>query len=63
MFAFDLALGLGRGGVAQAEVVEPQRPAHLGERVGVVGEKEAVVVDVKPERASVGRKAAGRKSK
>jgi hypothetical protein len=30
MFAFDLALGLGRGGVAQADVVEPEGRAPIG---------------------------------
>lgn len=45
--AFDFAFGLGRGGVAQAEVVELERPAQLGEGVGIVREKEAVVIDVK----------------
>jgi hypothetical protein len=30
VFAFDFAFGLGRGGVAQADVIELERPAQLG---------------------------------
>lgn len=30
VFAFDFAFGLGRWGVAQADVVELERPAQLG---------------------------------
>jgi hypothetical protein len=37
--AFDFAFGLGRGGVAEADVVELERPAQLGESVGIMGEK------------------------
>lgn len=61
VFAFDFAFGLGRGGVAQADVVEFERPAELGQRVGILREKEAVVIDVKLERASVGEKGCGQK--
>src|SRR5207249_6695236 len=53
MFAFDFAFGLGRGGVAQADVVELERPAQLGEGVWLVREKDTVVIDVDLERASV----------
>ena len=53
MFPFDFALGLRRGGIAQADVVELERPAQLGQGVGIVGEKDAVVIHVELERASV----------
>ena len=57
--AFDFAFGLGRGGLAEAEVIELERPTELGERGGIVGEKEAVVIHVKTERAAVGQEGGG----
>ncbi len=63
VFPFDLALGLGRGGVVQTDVVEAQGPAQLREGVGIVVEKDAVVVDVELQGPPWARKAAGRKSK
>ena len=59
MFAFDLALGLGRGGIAQADVVELKGPAQLGQRLGIVREKDTVIIDVELERASVGQESGG----
>ena len=59
VFAFDFAFGLGRGGVAQADVVELERPAQLGERVGIVGEKEAVIINVELQEPSVSQKGGG----
>ena len=44
--AFNLALGLRSGGITQADVVKLERPAQLGEGVGIVGEKEAVIIDI-----------------
>ena len=61
VLAFDFAFGLGRGRVAQADVVELERPTQLGQGVGIAREKEAVVIDVKLERASVGEKGGGQK--
>jgi len=63
VFAFDFALGLGRGGVAQADVVELERPAQLGERVGILGEKEAVVIDVELQGPPVGQEGGGQEIK
>jgi hypothetical protein len=63
MFAFDFAFGLRRGGIEKADVIELERPAQLGEGVRIVSENDAVVIDIDLEWASVGRKAAGRKSK
>ncbi len=54
MFAFDLALGLGGGGVPQRDPVETQGPAQLGEALGNGGEEEAVVVDVEFQRQALG---------
>ena len=61
VFAFDFAFGLGGGRVAQADVVELERPTQLGQRVRIVCEKEAVVIDVKLERTSMGEKGGGQK--
>jgi hypothetical protein len=63
VFAFDFAFGVGRGGVAQADVVELERPAQWGERVWIVGEKEAVIINVALEGPSVGQKGGGQKAK
>ena len=42
--AFDFALGLGSGRVAQGDAVEVQGGSELGEGVGCVGEKEGVIM-------------------
>ena len=55
MFAFDFAFGLGRGGIAETDVIELERPAQLGQGVRIVGEKDTVVIDVDLERTSVGQ--------
>ena len=59
--AFDFAFGLGRGGIAEANVIELERPAQLRERVRIVREEEAVVIHVNLERASVGQESSGQK--
>ena len=43
VFAFDLSFGLGRRGIKEADVVELERPAQLGYRVGILGEENGVV--------------------
>ena len=53
MFAFDFALGLRRGGVAQADVVELERPAQLGQGIRIVREEDTVVIHVELQWASV----------
>jgi hypothetical protein len=58
-FAFDFAFGLGRGGGAQAAVVALERPAQLGGRVGIMGEKEAVLINGELPGPSVGQKGGG----
>jgi hypothetical protein len=52
--AFDFAFGLGRGGIEETDVIELERPAQLGEGVGIVREEDAVVIHVDLERAAVG---------
>lgn len=59
VFAFDFAFGLGRGGVDEADAVEVEGFAELGEGVGDVGEEEGVVVHVELERQAVFQKGGG----
>jgi len=54
VFAFDFALGLGGGGVTQADVIELEGPAQLGEGVGILGEEEAVVIDIQLQGPAMG---------
>ena len=56
--ALDFAFGLRGGGVAEADVVEAQGGAELGEGVRDAGEKEAVAVHVEGEREAVGEEGA-----
>ena len=57
--AFDLAFGLGRGGVAQGHAVEAERGPQLGEGVGGVGVEEGMVVHVERQGQAVGLENAG----
>ena len=59
MFAFDFAFSLRRGGIQETDVIELERPAQLGQGVGLVREKDTVVIDVDLERASVGLESGG----
>lgn len=59
--AFDFALGLGRGRVAQGHAVEVERGAQLGEGVRGVGEEEGVVVHVEGQGQAMGLEGAGEK--
>lgn len=59
VFAFDFAFGLRGRGVAQADVVELEGRAQLGEGVGIVREEDAVVIDVELQRASVCQEGGG----
>ena len=59
MFAFDFAFGLRCGRVIQADVVELERPAQLGQRVGHIGKEEAVVIDIELQRPPVRQKRGG----
>ena len=61
VFAFDLSFGLRRRGIKEADVVELERPTQLGEGVGIVREKDTVVIDVDLERTSVGQESDGQK--
>ncbi len=46
VFAFDFAVGLWGWGLAEADVVELENPAQLGQGIGGVGEENALVVDI-----------------
>jgi len=59
MGAFDFAFGLGGGGIEETDVIELERPPQLGQGVGIVREKDAVIIDVDLERASVGQESGG----
>jgi hypothetical protein len=48
--AFDFALGLRRGGVAQGDFVKAQRGTELGEGVRLLCEEKGVVIDIERER-------------
>ena len=59
MPAFDLAFGLGRGGVAQGDAMEVERGAQLSEGIGGVGVAEGMAVHVERQRQAVGLENAG----
>ena len=48
--AFDFALGLRGGRVAQGDFVKAQRPAELGEDGWLAGEKEGMIIHGERER-------------
>jgi hypothetical protein len=55
MFALDFSFGLGRWGIKEADVVELERRAKLGECLGILGEENGVIINVDLQRASVGQ--------
>ncbi len=59
VFAFGFAFGLGRGCIAEADVIELECPTQLGQSVWIVGEEQAVVIHVELELASVGQESRG----
>ena len=59
--AFDLAFGLGRGGVEQFDAVEVEGGTELGEGIGVVGVEEGVEVHIEGQGQAVGLEGAGKK--
>ena len=46
VLALDFSLGLRRWGIKEANVVELEGAAQLGERIGIVGEKHGMIIDV-----------------
>jgi len=59
VFALDFALGLRGWGIKEADVVELERPAELGQRVGILGEEDGVIIDVDLERSAVDQESGG----
>ncbi len=53
VFAFDFALGLGGGGIQEANVVKFEGGSQLRESVGIPGKKDGVVIDVNLQWAAV----------
>ena len=46
MFPLHFALGLGRWGVAEGDIIKLQRPAQLGQGFGDLGGKQAVIIHI-----------------
>lgn len=46
VFALDFSLGLGCWRIKEAYVVKLERPAELGERLGILREEHGVIIDV-----------------
>ena len=63
MSAFDFALGLRRGSVAQADVIKLEGPAQLRERVGLLSEENTVVIHVKLQWPAMSQEGGGEKIK
>jgi hypothetical protein len=57
MLALDFSFCLGRWGIKEADVVELERRAELGEGLGILGEENGVIIDIDLKRASVGQEA------
>jgi hypothetical protein len=59
VLALDFAFGLGRWSIKEANVVELQGGAQLGESFWVLSEEDAVIIDIELEWASVGQEGGG----
>jgi len=59
VFALDFAFGLGRWRIKEANVVELQGGAQLGESLWVLSEEDAVIIDIELKWASVGQEGGG----
>jgi hypothetical protein len=59
VFPLDFALGLGCGSIKEANIVELQCGAQLGESLRVLSEEDAVIIDIELEWASVGQEGGG----
>ena len=61
VLALDFPLGLGRWGIKEANVVKLEGRAELGQGVGILREKDGVIIDVDLERTPVGQEGGGKK--
>ena len=59
VLAFDFAFGLGRWGIKETDVVELERPTELSHRVGILREKDGVIIDVNLQRPAVDQEGGG----
>jgi hypothetical protein len=59
VFALDFAFGLGGWSIKETNVVEFQSRAQLGERLWVLSEEDAVIIDIELEWASIGQEGGG----
>ena len=59
VLALDFSFGLRRWGIQETNVVELERPAQLGQRIGIFREKDGVIIDVDLQGASVDQERGG----
>ena len=59
VLALDFTLGLRGWGIKEADVVELECPAELGQRVGILGEEDGVIIDVDLQRSAVDQESGG----
>ena len=59
VLALDFALGLRRWSIKEADVVELERPAELGQRVVILREEHGVIIDVDLQRSAVDQEGGG----
>ena len=60
VFMLDFAFGLGCWSIKDTNVVELERGTELGERIGIVREKDGVIIDVHLQRPSVAQESGGK---
>ena len=63
VLALDLPLGLRRWSIQEANVVELERPAQLGERVRILSEEDGVIIDVDLQWSAIAQESGGKKIK
>ena len=59
VFTLDFAFGLGCGSIKEANVVELQCGAQLGESLRVLSEEDAMIIDIELEWPAVGQEGGG----
>ena len=59
VLALDFSFGLRRWGIQETNVVELEGPAELGQGVGILGEKDGVIIDVDLQRLAVDQESGG----
>ena len=57
--ALDFSFCLRRWSIKETNVVELERPAELGEGLGILGEKDGVIIDVDLQRSAVAQESGG----